>query len=91
MAYFVYILQSTSTGPYYCGYTDDLARRLRQHNDPEYRGSTTTKRFPVPWLLIWQKEFSSRDEAMMKEKRIKSRGIQRYLAAQPVESRPGRD
>jgi predicted GIY-YIG superfamily endonuclease len=36
MAFWVYILQSQSTGRYYCGYSSDPERRLRQHNDPEY-------------------------------------------------------
>jgi proteic killer suppression protein len=41
----VYILQSKSTGRFYCGQTTDVDRRLRQHNDPQYYLSKTTKRF----------------------------------------------
>ncbi|WP_083766492.1 GIY-YIG nuclease family protein [Desulfosudis oleivorans] len=52
--YWVYILQSTTTQRYYCGYTDDLDRRLKQHNDPDYHGTRTTKVFSGPWELIWQ-------------------------------------
>lgn len=32
MTYYVYILQSESTGRYYCGQTDDLERQLRLGN-----------------------------------------------------------
>jgi predicted GIY-YIG superfamily endonuclease len=49
----VYILRSETTGRHYCGQTDDLDRRLRQHNDSEYHGSRTTKRFEGPWTLLW--------------------------------------
>ncbi|RUA02970.1 MAG: hypothetical protein DSY89_01780 [Deltaproteobacteria bacterium] len=48
----VYILQSQSTGRFYCGQTDHLERRLYQHNDPNYHGSRTTKVFPGPWILV---------------------------------------
>ena len=88
MAYWVYIIQSESTGRYYCGQSSDVERRLRQHNDPEYRLSKTTKRFDGPWLLVWTKECKTRGEAMALEKKIKKRGISRFLKdAEPVESR----
>ena len=45
MPYWVYILQSQPTGKYYCGHSDNVERRVKQHNDPEYRGSRTTKVF----------------------------------------------
>ena len=51
--FFVYILRSETTGRHYCGQTDDVARRVRQHNDPEYHGSKTTKRFQGPWVVVW--------------------------------------
>jgi putative endonuclease len=92
MSYFVYILQSESTGRFYCGSTSDIERRLRQHNDPEYRLSKTTKSFKGPWVLLWFRECPTRGEAMKLEKRIKKRGISRYLMdAQQVESRLRRD
>jgi len=78
----VYILQSESSGRYYCGQTDDLDRRLRQHNDPKYRGSLTTKRFEGPWKVVWTDICTSRGEAMKLERRIKKRGIGRFLVDQ---------
>jgi len=92
LPFWVYIIQSESSGRYYCGQTSDLQRRLRQHNDPEYRLSKTTKRFQGPWELLWSKELETRGEAMKLEKSIKKRGIGRYLEkAQLVESRWKRD
>ena len=80
MGYAVYILQSQSTGRYYCGQTDDLERRLHQHNDPNYHGSRTTKVFPGPWELVWSQQCIDRGTAMILEKKIKKRGIKRYLS-----------
>ncbi|MBN1919518.1 MAG: GIY-YIG nuclease family protein [Verrucomicrobia bacterium] len=79
MAFWTYILQSESTGRFYCGSSDDVERRVRQHNDPEYHGSKTTKRFQGPWRLVWHQEHASRSEAMQQERRIKKRGIRRFL------------
>jgi putative endonuclease len=79
MFFFVYIIQSESTGRYYCGYSSDPERRLRQHNDPHYQLSQTTKRFEGPWQLIWSKSCESRGAAMKVEKAIKRRGIKRFL------------
>jgi len=52
MGYSVYIIQSESSGRYYCGQSTDVERRLRQHNDPDYCLSKTTKRLDGPWKLI---------------------------------------
>jgi putative endonuclease len=79
MCCWVYILKSESAGRYYCGSSDDVERRVRQHNDPEYAGSKTTKRFSGPWQLVWKQELPSRSAAMVLEKQIKKRGIFRFL------------
>ena len=89
MTFWVYILRSLSTGRFYCGHTGDLERRIRQHNDPEYQLSRTTKVFEGPWKLAWSREYCSRGEAMRLEKTIKKRGVRRYFEqTQLVESRP---
>ena len=71
MPFWVYIIQSETTGRYYCGQSSDVERRLRQHNDPEYRLSKTTKRLEGPWKLVWTQKTSSRAEAMTMEKKLK--------------------
>lgn len=68
----MYILQSESTGRFYIGSTDDLERRLAQHNDPGYAGSKTTKRFKGPWKLVYSEPFHTRSQAMAREKKIKA-------------------
>jgi putative endonuclease len=78
----VYILKSQSTGRHYCGQTDDLDHRIRQHNDSEHTLSYTTKRHPGPWVLIWSTVVATRTEALMLERRIKKRGIARFLQDQ---------
>jgi len=79
MMFYVYILQSESTGRYYCGQTNNLERRIREHNDPAYLQSKTTKHFAGPWRLVWSGQFAGRGSAMSKESSIKKRGIGRFL------------
>ena len=85
MPYWVYIIESQATGRYYCGYSDNVERRLSQHNNPEYQGSRTTKIFQGPWDIIWAQECSSQSEAVVLERKIKKRGIGRYLQDQLAE------
>jgi putative endonuclease len=92
MGYSVYIIQSESSGRYYCGQSTDVERRLRQHNDPEYRLSKTTKRLEGPWKLIWTNSCSDLSETTRLERKIKKRGIERFLKdIESAESRQGRD
>lgn len=65
--YYVYILEC-SDGTYYTGYTSDLNRRIKEHNDG--KGSKYTRgRLPVK--LIYKEEFSTRSRAMKREIEIK--------------------
>jgi len=67
MAYWTYILQSETTGRYYCGSTNNLTDRIARHNDPNYRGTQTTRRFPAPWKLIWSMEQTAKGDAIVLE------------------------
>jgi len=44
----VYILESQKNGRYYVGSTEDIDRRLRQHN----AGSVLSTRNARPWILM---------------------------------------
>jgi putative endonuclease len=79
MSQWVYIIQSESIKRYYCGQSKDVEQRIYQHNDPEYKLSKTTKRITGPWKLVWSFECRDRGEATLLERKIKKRGIARYL------------
>ncbi len=81
MPRWVYILRSETTGRHYCGQTNDLSKRVSQHNDPSNELAKTTKRFAGPWKLVWSREVDSGSEAVLLERLIKKRGIARYLDA----------
>lgn len=64
---YTYILECKD-GTYYTGWTNNLDKRLKDHN--EGRGAKYTKaRLPVS--LIYYEEFQTREEAMRREYAIK--------------------
>ena len=65
--FFTYILQCRGGG-LYTGHTDDLERRLAEHQSGA--GSRyTSKHLPV--ALVWHQEFATREEARRAEATIK--------------------
>ena len=69
--YFVYIVEC-SDGFYYTGVTNDLERRLSEHNEGIHPESFTYKRRPVV-LKYWQR-FQYIDDAISWEKQLKGWG-----------------
>ena len=66
--YTVYILFPKKHNKHYTGFTSDLKQRLQSHN---IYGKDWTARYR-PWALIFTKEFSSKNEAMVYEKWLKT-------------------
>lgn len=67
MPYYVYILKCGDSS-LYCGYTNDVLKRVKTHNDG--LGAKYTKsRLPV--TLAYFEELSSKSEAMKRECAIK--------------------
>jgi LAO/AO transport system kinase len=66
--FFVYMLRDAD-GSYYVGHTDDLERRLAQHQAGEMPDSWTHARRPL--AHVWSGEASTREEALAFEQRIK--------------------
>jgi len=68
MPFFVYILKSELSGTSYVGHTADLANRIQEHNN----GKSLSTRSKRPWQLVYQEEYVTRSEAMMRERHFKS-------------------
>ncbi len=65
--YFTYILL-TEHNTYYCGYTDNIDKRFKEHVSG--KGAKYTKA-NKPLKIVYTKEFSSKSDAMKEEYRIK--------------------
>lgn len=71
----VYILTSTLTNKTYVGHTNDLERRLKEHNAGR---STFSSRY-VPWSVLHSEDLGTENEAIMKEKYLKSAAGRRWI------------
>ena len=67
MEHYAYIVECAD-GTYYCGYTNDLEKRIETHN--RGKGAKYTRpRLPV--VLVYYEEFETKEEAMSREWHLK--------------------
>jgi len=66
--YTVYVLQNSRSRRFYIGSTNNIIRRLSEHN----RGQTKSTRQKGIWELKYCEEFSTSSEAKRRELKIKS-------------------
>ncbi len=74
--YVVYILHSASLDRTYTGYTNNINRRLKQHN----AGKTFSTKAGCPWKLVYVEACTNREEARQREKWFKSSTGRRKIA-----------
>lgn len=67
MAFWVYILQCVGNS-YYTGHTDNLEKRIGEHQTGSYPGYTSNR---LPVKLVWSQECATREEALTAEIQIK--------------------
>ncbi|MCO6500009.1 MAG: GIY-YIG nuclease family protein [Vicingus serpentipes] len=73
---FTYILYSLKLDKYYTGYTcDDLHKRIAKHNS-NHKGFTGGK---GDWKLVYKEEFSSKKDAIEREREIKKKKSRKYI------------
>lgn len=65
--YSCYIIQSQKTKKFYIGITDDVIRRVRQHNE----GISKWTKNRGPWNLVWGKSFPDSGSARKFENLLK--------------------
>jgi LAO/AO transport system kinase len=68
--FFVYLLRCADRS-FYVGHTDELERRVAQHQAGELPGYTHSRR---PVALVWSQETATREEALSRERQIKRWG-----------------
>ncbi|MFH1198316.1 MAG: GIY-YIG nuclease family protein [bacterium] len=73
--YFVYILRSKVFSKTYVGFTEDLQRRLYEHNS----GKSTFTRKYKPWEIVFFEKYLYLDEAVKREKYYKSAAGRRKI------------
>ncbi len=67
MPFHVYVLRSR-TGRRYIGQTENLQRRLREHNE----GRNHATKHDTQWKLLYAESYQTRRDAMKRERWLKS-------------------
>ena len=73
--YYVYAIKSTERNYIYVGLTNNIDRRLHEHNS----GYNKTTRPYAPYKVIYSESFETRKEARSKEKYLKGTTGKRFL------------
>ncbi len=73
--FYTYVLKSKTNGKWYTGSTNDLRKRLKQHNDGK---SSYTKKFR-PYEIIYYEACNNEQDARSRELYLKSGMGKRFL------------
>ncbi len=76
--FYVYVLYSVSFDTIYVGYTNDVLRRLNEHNTSTKTSHTKKYR---PWVLLHQENFQTKSEAIDRERQLKSSRGREFIRA----------
>jgi len=70
--FIVYVLKSDTGGRIYIGQTNNIVKRLGQHNDLNFDKKSYTKLSRRNWKLVYKEQYHTRREALNREKQLKS-------------------
>ena len=73
--YYVYALKSLKDDKFYTGFTDNLERRIGEHN----RGEEPSTKPRVPFELIYFEGCLNKKDAIAREKQLKTGRGKKYL------------
>ena len=73
--YTLYILHSKTFDRYYVGYTNNLVRRLSEHNRIKRKFTDAG----IPWIVVYTEIFMSKKDAMSREKFIKLKKSKKFI------------
>ena len=73
--YHVYVLQSQKDGKFYTGFTDNLKRRLKEHN----AGEEPSTKPRAPFEVIYWEACLSKKDAIARERYLKTGMGKKYL------------
>lgn len=77
--YYVYVLQNQSDKSFYIGYTNNLKRRLFEHQNGKGGRTTSLKK---NWKLIYFEGYLNKQDAIGRELFLKSGSGRKYLKKQ---------
>lgn len=79
--YAVYVLEHSIHHTLYIGYTNNLKRRLEEHNT---RLTKSTIRNDGKWILVYSELYRDRDDAVRREQAFKKHGSAKQKLLQRI-------
>jgi putative endonuclease len=73
--FFVYVIESLVDGRLYVGFTENIEKRLKEHNT----GKTRSTKGYIPWFIVYKEEVIDRISARKREKYLKSGCGKEYI------------
>lgn len=73
--FYVYILQSLKDKKFYTGYTSDLKKRIKNHNE----GKVLSTRNRIPFEIVYFEGCKNQEDALHREKYLKTTYGKRYI------------
>ena len=73
--WYTYIIYSEKLDRFYIGYTDNLSWRLERHN----QGWGRFTKGGIPWELVYFEKYQTKQEALKREREIKSKKSRKYI------------
>jgi putative endonuclease len=71
--WFVYLLKSKKDGSYYIGHTEDIKRRIVEHN----QGKTKSIKHKIPYKLIYCEIYCNKTVAIKRELELKNNSFKK--------------
>lgn len=79
--FYVYVIKSLKDQSLYIGYTDNLEKRIKKHNDGLV--SYTSKH--IPYKIIYFETYLSEKDARRRERNLKNKGGQRDFLKENIQ------
>ena len=76
--FYVYVLRSEADAGFYIGYTKNLRARLHEHQ----AGNSFATAHRNPWKLVYYEAYLDQDDALGREKYLKSGSGSKFLKTQ---------
>ncbi len=73
--FYTYVLKSENFEKFYTGYTENLDKRLMEHNE----GLNYYSKRYIPWNIIYFETFKLKEEAIRREKYFKIAAGRKWL------------
>lgn len=80
--YIVYVIEHSVTHQIYIGYTNDLKRRIVEHNS---RSTKSTARKEGEWIVIYAEAYRNKQDAHDRESKLKSHGSAKHSLSKRIQ------